>query len=509
MVSTAKNLPDRFTPGEKKSDGTGINLQTTQNVRWVAKLGSQTYSTPTVAGGRVYIGTNDAHIGDAKYKSTGGGMLLCLDEATGKVVWRLVVPKLGKAHKSSKFDELDLGVCATAAVEGRRVYVVTNRCEVICLDVAGMADGNDGPVKDEGQYSAGPGNPPIQPGPTDADILWRFDMIRELNVWAHDAANCGVLIHGDLLYACTANGVDGEICPSPLAPSLIVLDKRTGRLVGADEEQIGKRMFHGQWSSPSLAQVGGKTLILFGAGDGVCYAFEAFSEVPQVKTALKKVWSFQCNPPEYLVRNGKPINYWDGDSNRDNKYDSTYVGPSEIIATPVCYQNRVYVATGQDPQHGRGRGILNCIDATRSGDISRTGKIWSYDKLDRSLSTVSIADHLLYVADLPGVIHCLDAETGKCYWTYDTKAEIWGSTLLADGKLYVGTRKDLCVLAAGKQPKLLKRVRVGAPIWASPVAANDTLFIASQGYLWAVQDSSPHTQQPQPASVVHLSGRSK
>lgn len=323
-----------------------------------------------------------------------------------------------------------------------------------------------------------------------------YDIIRELKVWAHDAANCGVLIHGDLLYVCTANGVDGEVCPSPHSPSLIVLDNRTGQLVGADEEEIGTRVFHGQWSSPSLAQVGDKTLILFGAGDGVCYAFEAFAEVPSVKKSLKKVWPFQCNPPAYLVRDGKAINYWDGDANRDNKYDGTYVGPSEIIATPVCYKNRVYVATGQDPAHGRGKGILNCIDATRTGDISRTGRIWSYDKLDRSVSTVSIADQLLYVADLPGVIHCLDAETGKCYWTYDTKAEIWGSTLLADGKLYVGTRKGFYVLAAGKQPKLLKRVQVGSPVWASPVAANDTLFIASQRYLWAVQDLSNHTQQP-------------
>ena len=65
--------------------------------------------------------------------------------------------------------------------------------------------------------------------------------------------------------------------PRALAPSLIVLDKHTGRLAATDDEQIGTRLLHGQWSSPSLGQVGGKTLVFFGGGDGVCYAFEALA----------------------------------------------------------------------------------------------------------------------------------------------------------------------------------------------------------------------------------------
>lgn len=46
-----------------------------------------------------------------------------------------------------------------------------------------------------------------------------------------------------------------------------------------------------------------------------------------------------------------------------NKHDGTFVGRSEIIATPVFVNNRVYVAIGRDPAHGRGRGALHCIDA--------------------------------------------------------------------------------------------------------------------------------------------------
>ncbi len=466
MVARAKNLPCCFVPGKKCSGGTKIDLKTSRNVRWVARLGSQTYSSPAVAGGKLFIGTNDFDLDDPRFHSTGGGQVLALDMASGRLLWRLVVPKLESKQKSSQFDEMELGVCSTPTVEGNRVYLVTNRCEVLALDVNGRAD---------------------------ADIIWRYDIIQQHKVWPHDAANCSVLIWGDLLYVGTANGVDGEKCPSPLAPALIVLDKKSGRLAAYDDEKIGTRVFHGQWSSPSLGKVGGKAQVYFGAGDGVCYAFEALDHVPEKPLPLKKVWSFNCNPPEYLVRNGKPIDYWDGDrrKHRGNCDDGCYVGPSEIIATPVFHHNRVYVAVGQDPQHGRGRGMLHCIDATRTGDISRSGRLWSYDKLDRSLSTVSIADGLLYVADRPGRIHCLDAETGKCYWVQDLGGEIWGSTLVADGKLFVGTRKAFCVLAAGKSPKLLAEISLGSPVWSTPAVAANTLFVASQRYLWAIQGPVP------------------
>ena len=499
MVSDEKGLPELFVPGDKRSDNTGIDPATTQNVRWVARLGSQTYGNPTVAGGRVFVGTNDFAMGDPKYGSTRGGLVKCLDEATGKLLWQLVIPKLQTDKPNFNFDQLDLGVCSSPTVDGDRVYLVTNRCEVLCLDVHGMANGNDGPLRDEGQYTVGPGRPPVVPGPQDGDILWRYDMIGELAVWPQDASNCSVLVHGDVVYVCTSNGVDRshERLPNPLAPSLIALDKRTGRLVAKDEEKIGTRTFHGHWSNPSLGEVNGKTLVFFGGGDGICYAFEALGAVPAAEEApqpvvpLKKVWSFDCNPPHYRFKDGKPIPYRSGEARlrRGNANDGQYVGPSEIIATPAFFKNRVYVAIGQDPWHGRGRGMLSCIDATRTGDISQSGAVWRYDRLDRSLSTVSIADGLLYIADFAGQLHCLDADTGQCHWVHQTKAQVWGSTLVADGKVYLGTEKALWVLKAGQEKKVLHEIHVGAPVYNTPITANGVLYIASHRYLWAIAET--------------------
>ena len=80
---------------------------------------------------------------------------------------------------------------------------------------------------------------------------------------------------GDLVYFGTCNAKTmHKYVPFPNARSLIALDKKTGRLVAVDNADIGKGIFHGSWSSPSLATVNGRPLIFYGGGDGVCYAFD-------------------------------------------------------------------------------------------------------------------------------------------------------------------------------------------------------------------------------------------
>jgi outer membrane protein assembly factor BamB len=506
MVSDEKGLPISFQPGQKRSDGSGIDIRTTCNVRWVAKLGTENYSSPVVADGKVFIGTNDAALDDPRYRPSGGGLLLCLDEATGKRIWQLPVPKLREGRRSTDYDEMNLGICSTPTVEGNRVYVVTNRCDVLCVDADGMANGNDGPFIDERDYTVEPGERPIEPKRGDGDIIWQYDMLSRLPVFPHDAANCSPLLYGDYLYVCTANGTNEGKPAMPLSPSLIALDKHTGRLVARDDEMISSRVFHGQWSSPALGLVHQRPEVFFGAGDGVCYAFDAITSAAESHGYLQHIWSFDCNTPEHKVRDGKPIDYWEGDKRKDlgNHDDWTYLGLNEIIGTPVFYNNRVYVAVGRDPLHGlKAKGGLFCIDASQTGEITTGGKIWSYEDIGRTLSTISIADGLLYVADESGRVYCLEADTGKLCWMHQTGADIWSSTLVADGKVYVGTRRHFCVLAAGRQKRLLAEVRLGSQVRSTPAVADGVLYVASQRYLWAVQLTKPHGLVSAPLERKH------
>ena len=499
MVSAETNLPESFEPGKKQSGGKGVDLETARNVRWAARLGSYIYGNPTVAGGKVFVGTDDSLLRGDRIKRTRSGMVKCLDEATGRLLWQLVVPKREKdrLQPGAHYGQQHFGTCSSPAVVGDRAYVFTNAGEIVCLDVNGLADGNDGPYTDEGRYMVGPGKKPVKLDPTDADIIWLYDLIDELDVCPHDTASCSPLVHEGLVYCVTSNGVDGahKKCIRPEAPSFICLDAKTGRLVATDNEGIGHRLWHCLWSSPSCGKVGDRTLVFFGGGDGLCYAFEAPTRAKDKPFHLKKVWSYDCNPPRYRLRDGKPIPYYEGDKRKNhstNKDDGKYLGPSQIIATPVFHKGRVYVAIGQDPAHGRGRGLLHCIDATKTGDITKSGKVWAYDGLERSISGVAIADGLLYAVDLPGRLHCMDPDTGKVHWVHEVKAETWGTPLVADGRVYLGTKKLFTIMAAGKEPKVLARISLGSASYGTPVAANGTLFVASQRYLWAVQkDAKP------------------
>lgn len=448
------------------------DMKTAQNVRWVAKLGSQTYGNPTVAGGRVFVGTNNQSPRDPKHKGD-RGIVMALDAASGELAWQLVVPKLGTGKVS---DWEYLGVCSSPAVEGDRVFVVTNRCEVLCLDAKGQADGNAGPYTDEAKYVSVDGKP-VQIGPKDADIVWRYDMRAELGIFPHNITSCSVLILGERLYVTTSNGQDWThvTIPNPRAPALCVLDKKTGELAGEEVSGISQRILHGDWSSPSGGEVKGASQVFFGGPDGFLYGFQA-EPVKQADgtLALEELWRVDANPPEHRVKDGKPIKYPD-------KY-----GPSEIIATPVFWNGRVYAAVGQDPEHGMGVGQLICVDpAEATGNATPTAK-WRA-AIDRSLSTVAIKDGLLFAADFTGWVYCFDPETGKLHWKHDTESNIWGSPLAVDGKVFIGNESGkLLVYQASREMKLLSAVEVGAAVYSTPVVADGVLYLATQTHLYAV-----------------------
>ncbi|MBR59187.1 MAG: pyrrolo-quinoline quinone [Myxococcales bacterium] len=475
MASPETGLVTTFEPGRLKEGTEDIDLTTTKNVKWIQKLGSQAYGNVTVSNGQLCLGTNNETPRQKKIQGD-RGVVMCFEEETGSFRWQLTAPKLG----GGKVNDWEfLGICSSPAQHDDRIYVVTNRAEVVCLDAKGMKNGNQGPFKDEGSYMAGPGKPAVEVDSLDADIIWRFDMRKELAIFPHNIASSSVLVVGDRVFVTTSNGVDWSHrnIPAPIAPSLVVLDRKTGALVGEEGSSISERVLHGNWASPALAKVNKKDVILFGAGDGYCYGFD-----PKPKkdadgfSILPELWRFDGNPKHYRVKDGKPIRY----PRRD--------GPSEIIGTPVFHDGKVYVTIGQDPEHGPGVGSLSCIDPSKKGDTSTSGRIWSFDKIGRSISTVAIAGGLLFVADLDGKVYCLDAKTGTHHWTHDTEGRIWSSPLVADGKVYIGNADGIfTVLAASTTRKVLHTASFVGPIYSSAIAANGVVYVTTQTHLYALE----------------------
>jgi outer membrane protein assembly factor BamB len=461
MVSDERSLPDSF------------DVATGSNLKWKARLGSETHATPVIAAGKVLIGTNNQQPRDPKYQGD-LSLLMCFNEQDGSFLWQLAVPKL---TNSIFWDWPNAGICSPATVESNRAYLVSNRGEVLCLDLNGQADGNNGPYLDEARHAVPAGAAPVALSKTDADIIWLFDIIKECRIRQHDQAYASILIDGPFLYLNTSNGVDDshKQIHAPDAPSLIVLEKSTGRLVATDNERIGPRIFHSTWSPPTKGTVNRRGRIFFAGGDGVLYGFEPLAAVPPAGEvrALKRVWRFDCDPT------GPKQNVQKYNSNRRE-------GPSNIKSTPVFHDGRLFVTVGGDVWWGKNQVWLQCINASGNGDVTASALVWSVPLDKHSMSTPSVADGLVFVADCGRKVYCIDAKTGEVCWVHETNGEIWGSTLVADGKVYVGTRRgDFWVFAASREKTVIRTVQFDGPIHASPVAANGVLYVTTMNWLYA------------------------
>ncbi len=430
------------------------DLATGKNIKWIAALGSQTYGNPVVAGGMVFVGTNNEALRDPKV--TGDkGILMAFRESDGEFLWQAVTDKLAAGRVN---DWPFQGICSSPLVENGILYYTTSRGEVVALDVQGFMDNeNDGPFKEEKVK-----------GPKDADIIWKFDMMEEVGAFPHNMSNSSPVSHGDLLYVSTSNGQDESHVnvPSPKAPSIIALNKKTGKLVWEDNS-VGERVLHGQWSTPTVGKIGGVLQVVSAQGDGWVRGYEADTG--------KKLWEFDTNP-------------------KDSVWQKTR---NEIISTPVIYDGVIFIANGQDPEHGEGVGHLYAVDGTKRGDITESGRIWHYDKIRRSVSTASVQDGLVYYADFSGFVHCLDAKTGEVYWVHDLLAAVWGSTMLVEGRVYIGDEDgDVVVLAAGKTKKVIAEMNLGSSVYGTPVPANGAMFINSRNRLFALAEGAQLEKKP-------------
>jgi outer membrane protein assembly factor BamB len=474
--TTSKNLPAEWDVEAKK------------NIKWVVDLGSKAYGGPIIAGGRVFAGTNNQKPRDPKWIKDGApvdlGVIMCFDEATGKFQWQAIHEKLPGGQV---IDWPREGICSTPHIEGNRMYYVSNRCEVVCADV------------------------------TTGKPHWTLDMIKKLGVFPHNISDNSPLLIGDHLWVVTSNGVNEDHLnvPAPQAPSFIKVDKADGKvlwqdnsptaaLLGAEKLDLkdffktlvnrGQLVQHGQWANAAYGVVNGQPQIIFPGGDGWIHAFDPMG---------KLIWKFDCNP-------------------KDAKYALKTGERSDFIATPVVYKNRVYIGIGQDPEHKFGIGHLWCIDMTKKGDVSPelvtdnsvfppktkknpdSAEVWHYggviaDKdlqkklrriyyFGRTMSTCAIHEDIVYVSDLDGVLHCLDANTGKVYWEHNTQSEIWSSPYYADGKIYLGTDSGVVnVFQAGTTKKLLEENDMGGRVRATPVAANGVLYVMTENKLYAIK----------------------
>jgi outer membrane protein assembly factor BamB len=453
-----------------------------------------------VANGKVFVGSNNGAGYIKRYPSKVDlGVLLCFDEKDGKFLWQHSNEKLPTGRVN---DWEYLGICSTPYAEGNRVWYLTNRCEIACLDAEGFLDGeNDGPFKEEPNQNK-----------DEADVVWKIDMMGKLGASPHNACSCSITVFGDTLFVCTCNGVDEahKLIAQPTAPSFVAMNKNTGEVLWTDNSP-GDNIMHGQWSSPAFGELGGVPQAVFAGGDGWLYAFDPKGE----NGKSKLLWKFDCNPKESF-------------------YKLERATRNPIIGTPVIYDGLVYVGVGEDPEHGEGNAHLWCVDPTKRGDVSPTlvfnkqnpkepiaykrlracepdkgdferpnpnsALVWHYagadtskfeETMHRTLSSVAIKNNLLFISDESGLFHCLDAKTGKPHWTHDLLASSWSTPLIVNDLVYIADLDgDIVVFKLSKEKEIVNELNMGTSVYNTPVVANDVLFVATFNQLFAITEGA-------------------
>jgi outer membrane protein assembly factor BamB len=449
--ATDKNIPVEWSVQEGAQ----------KNIKWVAKLGNRGYMPPAISGGKVFIATNNAEPRDPKVKGK-KAVLMCFRESDGQFLWQIThdmpPPEISQGAQGDASED---GLLSTPFVDGERLYYVTPAAEVVCAGI-------------------------------DGKVIWRYDMIKELKVFPCYCSMCSPLVVGELVFAVTGNGRDREgALPFPEAPSFVAVNKNTGKLQW-QSNLPGDKIMEGQWTHPAYARTGNQEQVIFPGGDGCLYSLE-----PQTG---KLIWKFDCNPKK-----------------SESKPKSGRATRNYLLAAPVVYDNKVYIGVGQNPENGTGVGHFWCIDITKTGDISpvddnfdpkaevnkNSGLVWHYggaieprpkrgraEVFGRTLSTAAIHDGLLYIAELRGDLHCLDAKTGQKYWDFDLLSNVWASPYYVDGKVLLGAENgEVAVFAPGKAPPRkdgVKKYDMERPIKAPVVTANGTLYVVTEGNLIAI-----------------------
>ncbi len=436
-----------------------------KKIRWSGELGFVSCGDPVIADGMVWVGTNNGREGTEGDAS----VLMCFRERDGKLLYKYVSPRLPR--QSSSTDSGDWPITSLASsplIERDRLWFCTNRCEVICMDIA-----------------------PLKSGVGEPRIVWKVDMRRELGVVpagvmiGSHASHCSITAYQDLIYVNTTNSARYDRIPAPESPSLVCFQKQTGAVRWKDNSP-GKNILNCQHGSPLVIELMGRAQVIMGQGDGWVRGFDALTG--------ESLWQFDINPkaaePGY-------------------RHGPKFITRSDLVAMPVFHMNRVYFAVGRHLENCSGQGRVCCIDPSKRGDISselddgagggrpnpNSGLVWEYlgegkseeERMNRTLASVVIHKGLVIAVDASGFVHCLDARNGKPFWRHDTFAAIYSSPLIVGGSVYVANQDGkVSIFELAREKRLIATHSTNDAIESGLVYANSALFVMTRDTLYAI-----------------------
>jgi outer membrane protein assembly factor BamB len=207
------------------------------------------------------------------------------------------------------------------------------------------------------------------------------------------------------------------------------------------------------YSAPVLAVVNGELQMVVGAGDGALYSF-------QPRTG-KKLW----------------------------QYDVSSHG---INVSPLVVGNKVYCGHSEENQDSNESGAVYCLDATKTGNITKTGELWRTTELLVGRASPLLHGDRLYVATDTGKLFVLNPNDGQLI---DKRPKQLGtmvraSPLFVDGKLFMNdvSRGAYIFKPSEKGVDQLARVKLptGEECHGSPICSHGRVYLPTTGAMYCI-----------------------
>lgn len=229
----------------------------------------------------------------------------------------------------------------------------------------------------------------------DGNIVWSHSLTEEYGrISGYGGRVHTPMIAGNLVVVSYLNAGWGN--QSIPRHRYFAFDKETGDLIWVSTP--GGRPLDTTYSTPIATEINGQMLIIGGNADGSVYAMK--------QTTGEMVWGFKLSQ--------RGLN-------------------TSVIASGT----KIYATHSEENIDNTEMGRVVCIDATGTGDVTKTHEMWRYDAVNVGYASPTLNDGKLYVVDNSANMHCLNAETGDRLWHHSIGTVGKGSPVWADGKLYV------------------------------------------------------------------------
>jgi outer membrane protein assembly factor BamB len=303
----------------------------------------------------------------------------------------------------------------------------------------------------------------------DGKILWSHPLTEDFgHVSGYGGRTDTPVVDGDLVIQGFVSVEWGDYAPP--RHRYYAFDKNDGKVVWVSTPGGAVYDFN-VYSTPVVAVVNGQRLLIGGNADGSIYAMK-------VRTG-EKVWGFQ------LSKRG-------------------------INSSVVVDGTRVFASHSEENLDEATMGRVVAIDGTGKGDITKTGELWRYDRLEVGYTSPAVDNGKLYVIDNSANIYTMDATSGKLLWKHNIGTVGKGSPVIADGKIYVTeVNGHFTIIQLGETaPKELDKdqVKIGerhAEIYGSPAIAYGRIYFTTEGGVYCLGDKSKKmtVTPPQPVKL--------